>query len=159
MRNDDPRDDRSTGPATSGGPDGLSSATPSGSSGHEADEADRRRVSILAASAEAGVADETAGLMYDIALEEGLDPTLALRLIRTGLAVEPPDEEEVSEAPVVDRYLPTWLFPAGSREQLDRERLFRFSFRRLRGLIESEDDVDAAFERFAAEPDVRRHDY
>ncbi len=120
---------------------------------------DRRRASILAASADSGIAEDTAELMYDIALEEGLDPTLALQLITTGLAVEPPDEESVPDAPVVDRYLPTWLFPAGSREQLDTERLLRFSFRRLRGLVEAEGDVDAAFERFATEPDVRRHEY
>ena len=129
------------------------------SSDSASDQLDRRRASILSTAAEAGIATETAELMYDVALEEGLDPALALDLVKSGMAVEPPAEADIPDAPTADRYLPTWLFPASSREQLDRERLLRLSFRRLRGLVESEGDVEAAFQRFAAEPDVRRHGY
>ncbi len=132
---------------------------PALSSDGDTDKADRRRASILSAAAEAGIAVETAELMYDVALEEGLDPALAFDLVRSGLVVDPPDEGDAPNTPVADRYLPTWLFPAVSRELLDRERLLRLSFRRLRGLVESEGDVGAAFERFAAEPDVRRRGY
>lgn len=127
--------------------------------GAEPDARDRRRESVVDASVAAGLDADTAELMFDIALEEGLDPTLALELIRSRLAVDPPDGADVSETPVTDRYLPTWLFPSSPPGRLERERQLRFSFRRLRGFLESEGDVEAAFQRFAAEPDVRRQTF
>jgi hypothetical protein len=40
-----------------------------------------------------------------------------------------------------------------------RERMLRVSFRRLRGLLEANDDVDQAFRLFANEPDVGHYGY
>jgi hypothetical protein len=124
-------------------------------------ELDSRRSSILDEATEEGMSPELVGILYDVALEEGLDPAVAFELVRTGLGVAPPADgvSTGSEAPVSDKYLPTWMFPATPPDQLLRERMLRFSFRRLRAFLEEEEDVDEAFRRFANEPDVGHHGY
>jgi hypothetical protein len=107
-----------------------------------------------------GIRTDAAELLYDIALEEGLDPAIGLELVRARLAVAPPHGDEgPADAPATDRYLPAWIFPATPPARLEQERTMRVSFRRLRGFLESQGDVEAAFRRFAAEPDVGYHDY
>lgn len=124
-------------------------------------ELERRRSEIMEDARELGMPDELAALIYDVAREEGLDPSLGLELVRTGLGVAPPPEG-VSNAPsaaTVDRYLPPWMFPAAAPDDLLRERMLRTSFRRLRGFLQEYHEIEEAFRHFAAEPDVGHHGY
>lgn len=124
-------------------------------------EMERRRVDLMADAEEIGMSTELAELLYDIAREEGLDPGIAFELVRTGLGVAPPLDgiSNAPDQPVIDRYLPAWMFPAEPTDRLLRERMLRVSFRRLRSLLEEEQDADAALRRFAAEPDVGHYGY
>ena len=125
------------------------------------EELDSRRSSILEEAEKEGVPLDLAELLYDIAWEEGLDPAVGFELVRTGLGVAPPAEgvSTSSDEPATDKYLPAWMFPAVPPDQLLRERMLRFSFRRLRSFLEEEEDVDEAFRRFANEPDVGHFGY
>ena len=100
---------------------------------------------------------ELAEMLYEVAQEEGLDPALAYELVRSGLGVLPPPEG-VENAPtfaVSDKYRPEWLEPPVDPDTMLRERTLRFSFRRLRALLEEHTgDAAAAFRAFAREPDV-----
>jgi hypothetical protein len=129
--------------------------------GIDVTELDSRRSAILEDAVAEGVPLDLAELLYDVAWEEGLDPAIGFELVRTGLGVAPPADgvTTVVEAPVVDKYLPPWMFPATPPDALLRERMLRFSFRRLRHFLEQDDDVDAAFRRFANEPDVGHYGY
>ena len=125
--------------------------------GLNADEISRRRIDILQECVSVGMSDELAEMLYDVAYEEGLDPALAFELVRSGLGVLPPPEG-VDNAPqfaVSDKYRPEWLEPPVDPDTLLRERTLRFSFRRLRALLEQHTgDAAAAFRAFAREPDV-----
>jgi len=116
----------------------------------------RRRHELVAAAVADGVPWALAEWAYDIAREEGLDPALALELVRTGLGVGPPSAglSTGAAAPASDKYVPLWLWPAPEPDALLRERMLRLSFRRLRRLVEQHGDAAAALEAFAAEPDV-----
>ena len=46
--------------------------------------------------------------------------------------------------PATDRYLPAWMFPATPTDQLLRERMLRFSFRRIRGWMRPIEIVSGA---------------
>lgn len=122
----------------------------------EGAERQRRRSELMSDADEAGMPRDLAELLYDVALEEGLDPGLAFELVRSGLGVCPPPEglTNVSSAPATDKYLPLWMFPAMPPDNLLRERTLHLSFRRLRALLEESHDVEEAFRRFANEPDV-----
>lgn len=129
--------------------------------GLEEREIDRRRSELVEEAEERGMSRELAELLYDIALEEGLDPALAYELVCTGLGVAPPPEG-VSNAPadpMVDKYLPSWMFPPEPTDKILRERMLRTSFRRLRSILQEVDDVDEAFRSFANEPDVGHYGY
>lgn len=134
---------------------------PAVEAGLSEEELDSRRISILSEAEAEGVPLDLAELLYDIAWEEGLDPAVGFELVRTGLGVGPPSEGVTTSAemPATDRYLPAWMFPATPPDQLLRERMLRFSFRRLRGFLQEEEDVDEAFRRFANEPDVGHYGY
>jgi hypothetical protein len=122
---------------------------------------DRRRSEILEEAEESGMSLDLAELLYDVALEEGIDPAIGFDLVRTGLGVAPP-ADGVSNAPsdpMVDKYLPAWMFPAQPTDQILRERMLRISFRRLRAMLEEEEHVEDAFSRFAKEPDVGHFGY
>lgn len=129
--------------------------------GADEPELERRRSEILADAAEAGMPPDLAEKLYDVASEEGLDPSLGFELVLTGLGVPPPEGgvSNSSAAPATDRYLPNWMFPAEPPDELLRERMLRFSFRRLRGFLEEFADIDEAFRRFASEPDVGHFGY
>jgi len=124
-------------------------------------ELERRRSEILEDAEAEGMPRELSGLLYDVALEEGLDPSLAYELVRTGLGVAPPPEglSNAAQEPASDPYLPPWMFPPEPTDQLLRERMLHTSFRRLRSLLEREENVDEAFRLFANEPDVGHHGY
>ncbi len=124
-------------------------------------ELDRRRSEIMDEAAETGMSSDLAELLYDVALEEGIDPSLGFDLVRSGLGVAPPPEgvSNAPDDPMVDRYLPAWMFPAEPTDRMLRERMLRVSFRRLRAFLEEHEEVDVAFERFAKEPDVGHYGY
>lgn len=129
--------------------------------GVELPERERRRVELMEDARSDGIPQDLAELLYDIALEEGLDPTLGYELVRTGLGVSPPPGgvSNAPDQPVVDKYLPAWFFPAEPTDRMLRERMLRVSFRRLRSMLQEEDDLEAAFVRFASEPDVGYYGY
>ncbi|MEX2582549.1 MAG: hypothetical protein WD766_04720 [Gemmatimonadota bacterium] len=129
--------------------------------GISVEELDSRRSSILEEAVEDGVPPELAELLYDIAWEEGLDPAIGYELVRIGLGVAPPADglSTGGDEPVVDKYLPNWMFPATEPDLLLRERMLRVSFRRLRSMLEKEEDVERAFRNFANEPDVGHYGY
>lgn len=129
--------------------------------GISVEDLDSRRSSILEEAVSEGVPSELAELLYDVAWEEGLDPAVGFELVRTGLGVAPPTDgvSNIADEPAVDRYLPAWMFPPTPPDALLRERMLRFSFRRLRRLLQEEEDVDEAFRKFANEPDVGHYGY
>ncbi len=124
-------------------------------------ELERRRCDLLEEAEAEGMSHELAELLYDVALEEGLDPAVAFELVRTGLGVAPPPEglSNAAQEPATDRYLPPWMFPPEPTDHLLRERMLHTSFRRLRSLIEREAEIDEAFRLFANEPDVGHYGY
>jgi hypothetical protein len=124
-------------------------------------ELDSRRSSIIEGAEADGMPLDLAEMLYDIAGEEGLDPAIGYELVRTGLGVAPPAEgiSTAPEAPAVDKYLPSWMFPATPPDLLLRERMLRVSFRRLRHFLEAEEDIEKALRDFANEPDVGHYGY
>lgn len=122
---------------------------------------ERRRIEILEDAEQEGMPAELAGLLYDIARDEGLDPGLAFELVRSGLGVAPPPEglSTATDDPMVDKYLPAWMFPPEPTDHMLRERMLRVSFRRLKSILQDEGDPDAALRRFALEPDVGHYGY
>jgi hypothetical protein len=129
---------------------------PTGETEPENPERERRRSEVMDDAQAAGMPHELAELMYDVALEEGLDPGLAFELVRSGLGVCPPLDgmSNESAAPATDKYLPPWMFPASPPDHMMRERTLHLSLRRLRSLLERHHDVDEAFRQFANDPDV-----
>lgn len=126
------------------------------------EEAVRRRSDLLEDAAQDGIPAPLAEQLYDVAREEGLDPALALELVRCGLGVCPPEEglSSAPEQPTSDKYAPGWLLqPPTGTDELLRERMLRLSFRRLRSLLEVHPEPAEAMRAFAAEPDVGVHGY
>jgi hypothetical protein len=125
--------------------------------GLDADALSRRRLDVIQDALDVGMGDELAEMMYDVAREEGLDPVAAFELVRCGMGVLPPSDG-IDNAPVfatTDKYRPEWLEPPVDPDTLLRERTLRFSFRRLRALLEEHTgDATEAFRAFAREPDV-----
>lgn len=125
--------------------------------GLNADEVSRRRIDVIQEAVAVGMSDELAEMLYDVAREEGLDPAMAYELVRIGMGVLPPAEglENAPQFATSDKYRPEWLEEALDPDTVLRERTLRFSFRRLRGLLEQHTgDAAAAFRAFAREPDV-----
>jgi hypothetical protein len=121
-----------------------------------------RRLSEIVEDAEAdGMSRDLAERIYEVAREEGIDPALGYELVRCGLGVVPPEEglSNAPEQPSSDKYLPQWMFPPIPTDTVLRERMLRFSFRRLRRLLEEHREVGDAFRAFADEPDVASQGY
>lgn len=116
----------------------------------------RRRMDVIGEAQADGMSPELAEMMYDVAVEERLDPALAYELVCSGLGVAPPAEglDNAAEQPASDKYYPTWLLPANPTDDVLRERMLRLSFRRLRALLEASADSVDAFRAYAREPDV-----
>lgn len=115
---------------------------------------ERRRQEVLQrATSDGELEQEMAEHVYDIALEESLEPAYALALVRSGLLVQelvPPErsEETTQQDP------PPWLDPSASSDTLKQERRLRASLRRLRAMLHREQDAVKAVEAYLAEPDV-----
>lgn len=125
--------------------------------GLNADELSRRRIDVIQEAVGVGMSDELAEMLYDVAHDEGLDPAMAYELVRSGMGVLPPAEglDNAPQFATSDKYRPEWLEPPVDPDTVLRERTLRFSFRRLRGLLEQHTgDAAAAFRAFAREPDV-----
>jgi hypothetical protein len=124
-------------------------------------ERSRRLEEILSDADVDGMSRDLAERIYEVAREEGIDPALGYELVRCGLGVAPPPDgvSNAPDQPATDKYLPQWMFPPIPTDTLLRERMLRFSFRRLRRLLEEHADLDDAFRAFAQEPDVDTHGY
>ena len=122
----------------------------------DAAERARRRMDVIAEAQAAGMSPELAEMMYDVAREEGVDPALAYELVCSGLGVAPPPDgvDTAEQQPASDKYYPTWLLPASQTDDVLRERMLRFSFRRLRAKLECHADPAEALQAYAREPDV-----
>jgi hypothetical protein len=125
--------------------------------GMNAEEISRRRIDVIQEAVAVGMSGELAEMMYDVAREEGLDPVLAFEVVRAGIGVMPP-ADGVDNAPrfaTSDKYRPEWLESPVDPDTVLRERALRFSFRRVRALLEQHTgDAAQAFRAFAREPDV-----
>ncbi len=119
----------------------------------------RRRQEVVGrAVREGGVDRDLAEQVYDVALQEGVEPAFALELVRCGVAVggEPevePDEDTIQVG------APPWLAAAPSLSEAERERRLRMSLRRLRGLLETHESAEDALIAFVQEPDVEEGSY
>jgi hypothetical protein len=125
--------------------------------GLSAEEISRRRIDVIQEAVAVGMGPELAEMLYDVSREEGLDPVLAYELVRTGLGVLPPPDgvENAPQFATTDKYRPEWLESPVDPDTLLRERTLRFSFRRVRALLEQHTgDAGEAFRAFAREPDV-----
>lgn len=116
--------------------------------------AERRRAELVeSAEREAGVPPALSEDAYDIAVEEGLPPALALELIRAGVGVcEKVGEEPY--APAISDETPEWVTPPPPTAEAQREWRLRTTFRRLGTLLEECGDMEEAVRAFVAEPDV-----
>ena len=116
----------------------------------------RRREHLVDKALNAGLSQEFADQIYDVAEEEKIDPAIAFEVVLSGKGVRelapPTDDAELEtqvEAP------PVWLEPdAPAPDDAARERHLRRTFRRLRSLIEAESSTDDALRTFDAQPDV-----
>lgn len=119
-------------------------------------EMEQRRIEFLKDAEDEGMPMDLARMLYDIAREEELDPGLGYELVRSGLGVAPPPDgvTNAPSQPESDKYVPEWLGPAVPPDTLLRERTLRFSFRRLKRLLEEHEDAGEALRAFAREPDV-----
>jgi hypothetical protein len=120
----------------------------------------RRREELLRRATEAGYEVAYADQLYDVAVEEHVDPAAALELVICGVGVrefdQPPTdewEETQVEAP------PAWLEGLPPAEEAARERQLRASFRRLRSKLENTTSVREAVSQLVSEPDVGDVDY
>jgi hypothetical protein len=99
--------------------------------------------------------------VYELALEENLEPEFGLLLAATGVGVvelealaTDPERLGIQQSP------PGWVADAGIPPvEARRERRLRLSFRRLRGLLEESGSAAEALRRFANEPDVAEDAY
>ena len=97
---------------------------------------------------------------YDLAREAGLDPALALELVGCGVSVVELDPDPTVAEQAHSSIPPDWVeSPPGDTDVVILERRLRLTFRRLRTLLEREDDLKGAIEAFACEPDVQAYDF
>lgn len=121
----------------------------------------RRREELVEHAASAWrIARPRAELVYDVAVECGLDPPFAFELVRSEVAVcGGPSERSVPPRETVLEGPPEWITPAEVREaetteDVERERRLRLSFRRVRGYLEQSESAAAALGAFVEDPDV-----
>ena len=115
---------------------------------------ERRRQEVLErATADELIDRETAEEVYDLALEESLEPAYALALVRSGLLVQelvPPERSEDT----TQQDTPPWLEGTETSDEMKQERRLRASLRRLRAMLHRELDAVHAVNAYLAEPDV-----
>jgi hypothetical protein len=125
------------------------------------EDAPRRRAELVANALAAGHSREYADQIYDLAEEEGVDPTFAFELVLNGIGVReltPPAADEWAETQVDAP--PEWVAePDPAPDSAARERHMRTTFRRLRRMFELHATPRAALTAFAQEPDVAEVTY
>jgi hypothetical protein len=116
---------------------------------------ERRRQELLEQATSDGTLDRAlAEQVYDLGLEESIEPAYALALIRSGLLVRelvPPEraQDTAQQDP------PPWVAPEEpDSEAWKQERRLRASLRRLRAMVDREPDAARAVDAYLAEPDV-----
>lgn len=116
---------------------------------------EHRREALTAKAEEAGHSREYADRIYDVAIEEHLDPALAFQVVLDRLGVR-----ELAESPVDNlaetqvEAPPDWIAQPPSPDEATRERHLRLTFRRLRSLIETHGSAEEALREFKHLPDV-----
>lgn len=120
----------------------------------------RRQELVTRAVDEDEIPRVLAELIYEIAVEEGLEPAFAYELVYSGIAVcGPPPAAPVPPEDTSIEGAPEWIAPGllsepHPTEDLVRERRLRLSFRRLRGCLERTELLEMALDDFLADPDV-----
>jgi hypothetical protein len=120
---------------------------------------EHRRANLLEKSQKrSGAPLQVLDLAYDLAIEEGLDPVLALEIVGCGIAVvELAPKEPLDEARSLT---PDFVEPVTEAlPDIVRERRMRQTFRRMRSALEASNDLGSAIDCFAAEPDIAAFDY
>ncbi|HET9440168.1 MAG TPA: hypothetical protein VFO52_08350 [Longimicrobiales bacterium] len=124
-------------------------------------DAPRRRTELIEMAVAAGHTHTEADQIYDLAEQEGVDPTFAFELVLNGIGVRdltPPNGDEWVETQV--EAPPDWVRePDPAPDSAARERHMRTTFRRLRRMFELHPTPRAALEAFAREPDVAEVNY
>lgn len=121
------------------------------------DKEQRREVLMERAEAR-GLDRPAAEQAYDIAREEKLAPAYALAVVLEGISVRRLD----GPRPDVDSTEPNepeWVDTPPGRDQAERERRLRQTFRRLRSHMEEAESPAAALRAFAREPDLESYDF
>jgi hypothetical protein len=125
------------------------------------DDTPRRRSELTDMAIAAGHSRAYADQIYDLAEEEGVDPTFAFELVLNGIGVReltPPNNDQWVETQV--EAPPEWVAePDQSPGSAARERHMRTTFRRLRRMFDEHGTPKAALEAFAREPDVAELEY
>jgi hypothetical protein len=126
----------------------------------EVPELERRRIDLISAVAQrSGVRPGVLGVAFDLALEVGLDPVLALEMVGCGVTVEElaepePVEDTLTPAP------PEWINPPfDPPAEVAFDRRLRLTFRRMRTCLEESMDLETAITAFVAAPDVGPYAY
>lgn len=120
--------------------------------GHE-----QRREALIERAEGRGVGRGAAEQAYDLALEEGLEPAIALALVGQGVSVRSFGAGAPADA--TGAVEPEWIDRPPSPREATRERRLRETFRRVRSFLEREPTPRDALSAFAREPDLEPYDY
>lgn len=118
---------------------------------------EHRREALLERAEARGLGRGEAEKAYDLALEEGLEPALALAVVGQGISVRSFGGTAPAEA--TEPVEPEWIDRPPSAKDAAQERRLRETFRRLRSFLEEEATPAEAVARFAREPDLEAYDY
>lgn len=118
---------------------------------------EHRREALIERAEARGLDRPEAERAYDLALEEGLEPALALAVVGEGISVQIFGGSPRAEA--TESVEPEWIDRPPSAKEAGQERRLRETFRRLRSFVEAEADPRSAVGRFAREPDLEAYDY
>lgn len=109
---------------------------------------------------EAGHSREYADRIFDLAVEEHLDPAVAFDVVLARLGVRELAEAQPDNWAETQVGAPTaWIEPATPPAEADRERQMRLTFRRLRSLVDQHGSTENALATFKREPDVGTVEY
>ncbi len=107
---------------------------------------------------ELGLARPFAEQIYEIAIEEDVEPAYVFELVRCGVGIS----EQVagrSDAPSLQPSPPDWIERSPRPDEARREWRLRTSTRRLRSLLEGESSPADALRAFANAPDIEERGY
>ncbi len=105
------------------------------------------------AGAELGVERAFAERIYEIAIEEGVEPAFAFELVRCGVGIVEASGGE-ADAPSLQTTPPAWVSERPDPDEAPREWRLRTSVRRLAALLNDGRAPAEALREFAASPDI-----